>query len=166
VAPILQKYCMLPQPISGLERPAFSSSKSISLLPQAEVRFEAPGIGIDLGGIAKGFAVDCAIAVLKEQGVPVGLVNAGGDLAAFGGKPAIVHLRDPRDPCKLIGSVAIKNQALASSGLRFDPFRHSEAGISMIVRPETGRAGESDHRSIGAGALLHDCGCAYENRDD
>jgi thiamine biosynthesis lipoprotein len=60
---------------------------------------------LDLGGIAKGFAVDRAIDALRAAGCPAGLVNAGGDLAAFGdrehkvwcryrGRTAVVELRD------------------------------------------------------------------------
>ena len=48
---------------------------------------------IDLGGIAKGFAVDQAVGVLRRAGLPWGLVNAGGDLRAFGPRAWPVHVR-------------------------------------------------------------------------
>ena len=58
---------------------------AIELLPENGVRFQRPGIGIDLGGIAKGFAVDRAVETLKRLGVLGGVVNAGGDLAVCEG---------------------------------------------------------------------------------
>lgn len=55
----------------------------LQLLPAASVVAHAP-VRIDLGGIAKGYAVDCAVAALRGAGCIGGLVNAGGDLAVFG----------------------------------------------------------------------------------
>ena len=56
------------------------------------VRFKRP-LWIDLGGIAKGFAVDCAIEVLQARGVASALVNAGGDMRCFGPAAYPVQLR-------------------------------------------------------------------------
>ena len=67
-----------------------------------------PAIRIDLGGIAKGFAVDRALDVLRGRGLVRGLVNAGGDLAAFGPEPELVHHSpSPRMPAASICRVAI-----------------------------------------------------------
>lgn len=54
----------------------------------------ASGVQLDAGGIAKGHAVDCAVAALLASGCRAGWVNAGGDLRAFGGVEVPVHLRD------------------------------------------------------------------------
>lgn len=51
-------------------------------------------VRLDLGGIGKGYAVDCAVAVLIARGCDTGWVNAGGDLRAFGDADLPVHLRD------------------------------------------------------------------------
>ena len=51
-------------------------------------------VRLDLGGIAKGYAVDCAVAALAAAGVDSGWVNAGGDLRAFGTVTLPIHLRD------------------------------------------------------------------------
>jgi FAD:protein FMN transferase len=70
---------------------------------------------LDLGGIAKGFAVDRAIAALRAAGCSAGLVNAGGDLAAFGSRT-----RDILCP-SLSGTqsvVRIQDAALATSDTR------------------------------------------------
>ncbi len=52
------------------------------------------GVRLDLGGIAKGYAVDCAVDVLIERGCDAGWVNAGGDLRAFGHAELPLSLRD------------------------------------------------------------------------
>jgi thiamine biosynthesis lipoprotein len=56
------------------------------------VRFHRP-LWLDLGGIAKGYAVDRAIDRLRAHGVPQGCVNAGGDLRCFGAEPERIQLR-------------------------------------------------------------------------
>jgi thiamine biosynthesis lipoprotein len=135
VAPVLQDLGLLP----ATERHVGTPSKcdAINLLPGCRVRFEDSGVRIDLGGIAKGFAVDRAVEALKEHRVPQGLVNAGGDLAAFGPEPQLVHIRDPGDPSRLLGSVAVLNEALASSAARSDPMQPLEQKCSAIIDPRT-----------------------------
>ena len=93
---------------------------------------------IDLGGIAKGFAVDRAIGVLQRYGMPAGVVNAGGDLAVFGPSPCNVDIRDPRDPSRLMCRVGLSNGAIASSGHRFDPFKSVKVIGSTIIDPHIG----------------------------
>lgn len=70
---------------------------------------------MDLGGIAKGFAVDCAIDVLRGFAVESALVNAGGDLRHHGTHPMSVQVRDPRNAARVAVSVLLDNAALASS---------------------------------------------------
>jgi thiamine biosynthesis lipoprotein len=79
----------------------------------ASVRLLKPGC-IDLGGIAKGFAVDRAVDALREAGCDRGLVNAGGDLRGFGPAPWPVTVVDPltRTP---IAAIEIDDEALATS---------------------------------------------------
>jgi len=126
---------LLPGPEGpGIARPI--GADAIQLLPHQNVRFRHPAVRVDLGGIAKGFAVDRAVAVLRDHGVPCGLVNAGGDLAAFGDAQSI-HLRDPRAPDRLMARVEICNEALASSGGCVDPFRCSDATGSAVIDPRT-----------------------------
>lgn len=69
---------------------------------------------IDLGGIAKGFAVDRAIEALKEGGCEQGLVNAGGDLGGFGAQPWPVTIVNPLTR-SAIAEVQIADCALATS---------------------------------------------------
>jgi thiamine biosynthesis lipoprotein len=111
---------------------------SIRLLPNDHVRFAHRGVRIDLGGIAKGFAVDRAIEALRRHGVTGGLVNAGGDLAAFGPRQQPVDIRDPFHPDRPMCGVALRNAALASSAGRFDPSRSDLPASSAVVDPLTG----------------------------
>ena len=95
------------------------------LLARRRARRTRPGVTIDLGGIAKGFAVDRAVEILKSHGAIRGLVNAGGDLVAFGTPGALVAIRDPRRPGRALARVVVANAALASSG----------GGAATIVDP-------------------------------
>jgi len=136
VAPALQAMGVLPR---TRDEPAVmappGAGSAIELLPDHHVRFGRPGVRVDLGGIAKGFAVDRAIEALRDAGVPAGLVNAGGDLRSIGFDGHRVHLRDPRDPRRALGTVIVKDAALATTGGRFDPFAASSAGRSAVVDP-------------------------------
>jgi FAD:protein FMN transferase len=84
------------------------------------VRFRRP-LTIDLGGIAKGFAVDRAVEALEKAGATSGIVNAGGDLRVFGEEAQAVQIRDPLDPSCSAGTVFLRDRALATSGRYFAP---------------------------------------------
>jgi FAD:protein FMN transferase len=94
---------------------------------------------VDLGGIAKGFAVDQAVAALKENGVERGVVNAGGDLRVFGPAPQIVHLRDPSDPARLGGAIRLRERAMATSATYFSRRNAGRSHVSAIIDGRTGR---------------------------
>jgi thiamine biosynthesis lipoprotein len=120
--------------------PAARSFDAIELLEANTVRFRNAAVRIDLGGIAKGFAVDRALQALRGFGVAGGLVNAGGDLAAFGRQPQTIHIRHPRDPARSICSVEVGDEALASTARRFDPFQSADTTGSAIIDPGTGKS--------------------------
>lgn len=83
------------------------------------VRLNEPGC-VDLGGIAKGFAVDRAVDALRRARCEQGLVNAGGDLGGFGAQPWPITIVDPLTRRGAL-EVQVANQALATSaGLRAD----------------------------------------------
>ncbi len=90
VAPLLVASGLLPDP--GVPRPARAAWRHIHLLEQSRVWFAAP-LWADLGGIAKGFAVDVAIHRLRRGGCTQASVNAGGDLRRFGTEAEVIHLR-------------------------------------------------------------------------
>jgi FAD:protein FMN transferase len=140
VAPTLQALGLLPrlEDEASIETEA-QSFDAIELLPENTVRFRHPEIRIDLGGIAKGFAVDRALEALRGFNVKNGMVNAGGDLAAFGPDPQTVHIRHPCDPRRLVCAVEITGEALASTARRFDPFQSAETTGSAIIDPATAK---------------------------
>jgi thiamine biosynthesis lipoprotein len=138
VAPVLQDLGLLARdkfPRLGIEEPAPASA--IELLSDSRIRFHGPQVRVDLGGIAKGFAVDRAVEVLRARGVPHGTVNAGGDLAVFGPQPENISIRDPRCASQILLGLDTENEALASSGYRFDPIRPSHSLETSIIDPAT-----------------------------
>jgi FAD:protein FMN transferase len=139
VAPSLQRLGLLPgHPVDAVGACAeTATSDAIELMPGHCVRFHHPALKIDLGGIAKGFAVDRAIDILRGRGQSSGLVNAGGDLAAFGATAETIGIRDPRHPDRLLCRVAIANAALASSARRFDPLQSTGVFSATTIDPES-----------------------------
>jgi thiamine biosynthesis lipoprotein len=137
VAPLLQDAGLLPATAGDPAGDAAVAGETVEMLAGRRIRFHCPGTRIDLGGIAKGFAVDRAIAALRVHRVTTALVNAGGDLAAFGPKAWPVHIRDPRDPRETIGAIEITDEALASTGGRFDPIALPRVARIAVFDPRT-----------------------------
>lgn len=97
-------------------------------------------VALDLGGIAKGFAVDKAVDALRARGATAGLVNAGGDMRVFGGNLAPIWIRDPGAPgeARLMGKMA--DGAIATSAGYFTVGCDAgRSGCSAIVDPATNR---------------------------
>ncbi len=83
------------------------------------IRFTQPGVRIDLGGIAKGYAVDTSIAILGKLGITNATVTAGGDSRILGdrrGRPWIVGIRHPDDRNKVIARIPLEDAAISTSG--------------------------------------------------
>ena len=156
IAATLQNMGLLPRPDG--DPPAAVDGRlfdSIELLEDLMVRFGHRDVRIDLGGIAKGFAVDRALEVLRGFGLASGLVNAGGDLAAFGREPQTIHIRHPRDPRRLMCRVEITDEALASTARRFDLLSSAETTGSAIIDPATGKpTGVIDGATVRAGSCM------------
>ena len=112
--------------------------RDIILEKNYAVRFRQRVI-VDLGGIAKGFAVDRAVKALKCAAVPSGVVNAGGDLRVFGLESELIHLRHPAEPMRPAGAITLRERALATSGIYFAQKRHGRAVISSLLDGRTRR---------------------------
>jgi thiamine biosynthesis lipoprotein len=109
-----------------------ASYRDVLLLPGFRVRFVRP-LSLDLGGIAKGFAVDRAVDCLRASGVESALVNAGGDLRCFGSLPRRVHVRDPQRPGTLVPFAELRNGAIATSAAYFSRTRYAGRPVSALV---------------------------------
>jgi thiamine biosynthesis lipoprotein len=108
------------------------------------VRFSQKGVRIDLGGIAKGYAVDRGIDVLKSFGITRAYVSAGGDSRIIGdrfGKPWIVGIRDPRKgPGEVLLRVPLVNAAISTSGDYERFFDENGVRYHHIIDPHTGHS--------------------------
>ncbi len=117
----------------------------------------APGMKITLGGIAKGYAVDRGLEVLRQQGIEHALIDAGGDIGAYGGKPDgekwELALRDPEDEDSSLVTFAISDGAIATSG-NYERFFDPEAKVGHIMDP---RSGYSSHASSSASVYAPTC---------
>lgn len=108
-----------------------------------EVRLTHPDAALDLGGIAKGYAIDRAVEMLAQHQITSALVNAGGDIRCIGvkpdGTPWQVGLQHPRDATKLSGIVAIDDTAIATSGDYERFFLRDGVRYHHLLHPHTGR---------------------------
>ena len=144
VAPSLVRWGYLPPHRFG--RRADGTWRDIACLSGRRVRFRRP-LCIDLGGIAKGFAVDCAVEALAASGASRGVVNAGGDLRLFGPSRRRVHLRRPERPHRLLRLGAFRETALATSATYFTAKTMRRRRVSPLVDPRSRRA-LTDRRSV------------------
>ncbi|MDH4044056.1 MAG: FAD:protein FMN transferase [Gemmatimonadota bacterium] len=116
------------------------------------VRFTQPDVGIDLGGIAKGYGVDQAVAVLREWGITHALVNVGGDLYAMGRSaddgPWRVGVRSPERADRLVAEFDLEDAAVATSGDYLQYFDHHGRRYHHLLDPATGEPTVSRMRSI------------------
>ena len=95
---------------------------------------------LDLGGIAKGFAVDKAVESLMADGIKSGCVNAGGDLRVFGQSPRSIHIRNPIAPMELIDIGSLQNGAIATSSLYFANRDQQQSHIINPFAPDESEA--------------------------
>jgi thiamine biosynthesis lipoprotein len=116
------------------------------------VVFHEKDMGIDLGGIGKGYGVDRAVEVLRSWGIRNALVNVGGDLYALGGSedgdPWKVGVRDPDDPGALVTTLPLTDRAVATSGDYHQFFEHAGKRYHHLLDPTTGAPSEVAFRSV------------------
>jgi FAD:protein FMN transferase len=108
------------------------------------VQFSQKGVRIDLGGIAKGYAVDCGIEALRSLGISHGYVAAGGDSRMIGdrlGKPWVVGIRDPmKGEGAVIARVPLVDAAMSTSGDYERYFDEGGVRYHHIIDPRTGHS--------------------------
>lgn len=115
----------------------------IELLPDHRVRFRTHGTRIDLGGIAKGHAIDQGIALLKEAGIEHAWLSLGGDSYVLGdhrGRPWEVGIQHPRNREKIAMRLPITDLAMSTSGDYQRYFIQNGRRIHHILSPQTGKS--------------------------
>lgn len=101
----------------------------------------APQLQVDLGGIAKGYAVDRAIAVLQEHGVTSAAINAGGDMYLLGQRPQRpwrIAIQHPRQQDAVLETVQVRDRAVVTSGDYERFFELAGQRYHHILDPQTG----------------------------
>jgi len=125
------------------------------------IRFGRPGVRINLGGIAKGYAVERGVAILREHGVRSARVTAGGDTRLLGSRldqPWIVGIRDPDDAGTVTIRLPLEDEAISTSGDYERFFDEDGTRYHHILEPSTGEpaGGVRSATIVGPDAVLTD----------
>jgi len=126
--------------VAAVPAPARASSwHEVRIGPGGLVSLPAD-LTVDLGGIAKGMAVDAALAALRAEGVPFALVSAGGDLGVLGGRswPVAVEAADGETVVSLTAG------ALATSSTEERRWRTASGEMHHLIDPRTRRPATTD----------------------
>jgi thiamine biosynthesis lipoprotein len=110
---------------------------------QQTVRYQRAGMKIDLGGIAKGYAVDRGIEMLQARGVQHALVSAGGDSRIIGdrfGRPWVIGIRHPDRKDDVILRLPLVDTAISTSGDYERYFDEDGQRYHHIIDPRTGHS--------------------------
>ena len=109
----------------------------------ATLRFAREGVRIDLGGFAKGHAVDNAAAILAGRGIAHAVVSAGGDSRVIGdrrGRPWSIAIRDPRRADGVVAVLPLVDVAISTSGDYERFFERDGVRCHHLIDPRTGRS--------------------------
>ncbi len=141
--------------------PAISYRHLILDERHSSVRFTRPGVRVDLGGIAKGYAVDRCIDMLQAAGIKNALVSAGGDTRVIGrhwDHPWMIGVRDPRKHNGIVTRIPLENAAVSTSGDYERYFEQDGIRYHHILNPGTGQSPREVHSTtiIGSNATHTD----------
>ncbi|MEA1674724.1 FAD:protein FMN transferase [Nitrospirillum sp. BR 11163] len=136
VAPALTALDFLPVPLAVAPR----GGSVADLVVGDGMACSGRPLWLDLGGIAKGYAVDRAVDALRLAGVRAGAVNAGGDLRLFGDTPQPVMVRDPADPGRHWSLGEFTDVAIATSAGYYAARSTLDGLVMPIIDPRDGRA--------------------------
>lgn len=123
------------------------------------VHFLHPGVRIDLGGIAKGYAVDRGMEMLQQAGVKTALISAGGDTRVTGkrwDRPWHIGIRNPRDEQGIVSMIPLENSAISTSGDYERFFEEDGVRYHHILNPKTGKSSHEVFSSSIIGKLATD----------
>ncbi len=122
------------------------SNKIIFNIDENVIKFSVSGMKIDLGAIAKGYAVDCAVKKLKENNIKSCLINAGGQIYALGDKFGLtwkIAVRNPRGK-DAIDYLALKDKAVSTSG-DYEQYFMVQESIPPLFSSKTKQGGQEKH---------------------
>jgi thiamine biosynthesis lipoprotein len=125
------------------------------------VRFSREGMRIDLGGFAKGHAVDTSVALLREFGIAHAIVSAGGDSRVIGdrrGRPWSVAVRDPRRADAVVAVLPLVDTSISTSGDYERFFERDGVRYHHLIDPMTGES----PRTLRSVTILADDGLTCE----
>ena len=125
------------------------------------IRFEQEGVRINLGGIAKGYAVERGVEVARQMGVRHARVTAGGDTRLLGdrrGEPWMVGVQNPRDDTDVAVTIPLIDEAISTSGDYERFFEEDGERYHHIIVPATGTPAGEVHSAtvIGPDAVITD----------
>jgi FAD:protein FMN transferase len=142
VLPLMRAYGFLPGERSGelAELRRHIDFRGLSV-DGSRVRIRS-GSAVDFGGIAKGFGIDEAVSAARRAGLSAALVEAGGDLYAYGQPEASrdwkIGVRDPANARRLAATVSIHDEGIATSGSYLQRRMVRGKSIGHILDPRTG----------------------------
>ena len=145
IAPTLTRLGFLPRHPDFPRASRHGNWRHVALLPGQRVQL-LRHLRLDLSGIAKGYAVDCAIHAQQSAGMCAGRVNAGGDLRVFG-TPQTLYVRAPQAPTQALPLLQLTEGAAATSAAYFSQRRHRQRSVAPLIHPHT-RSACSSERSI------------------
>ncbi len=123
-------------------RLAAINHEHVQLDPAARtVSFAQPGVRVNLGGIAKGYAVERGATLLRAAGVEYAMLNAGGDTRVVGdrrGQPWIIGIRHPRVADAVVTRLPLEDEAISTSGDYERFFEEGGRRYHHILNPSTG----------------------------
>ncbi len=106
------------------------------------IGFRQSAVKIDLGGIAKGYAVDRAKEVLKQNGINSALINLGGNIYAFGNPPGRdfwrIGIQHPKERDRIFLTLKLKDKGVSTSGNYERFFELNGKRYCHIINPKTG----------------------------
>ena len=117
------------------------------------VSLEKSGMILDLGGIGKGYAADCAVEIYREYGITSALVNLGGNIYAYGtkpdGNPYRIGLRDPYgNEGDYAAVISVSDASVVTSGIYERSFESDGRAYHHILDPKTGYPADNELASV------------------
>lgn len=125
--------------------------RSITLEPESQTIILAENVALDLGGIVKGYAVDCAVKILTQKFQHF-LINAGGDIYLAGknlvDEPWRVGIEHPTKKGTLLATLAVSDRAVATSGSYKRRWKKGNSENHHIIDPKTGHSAKNELVSV------------------